>query len=297
MPVLSNAARVRFRAQARTYFLGDEVDDPTVRLSSTSSGTAKSAPADHAVDVPDVGSSPGRLGDPSPSFELKVAVVDGTPIRSSGLNKQHDSKDAGVSKEKSYPINIIDSPKEVEDDLDIGPSASGKLAEFGGASPPKPWHQPRERTSVTVARQLVSGATVALAMIPEAVAFSFVARVSPPVALTAAWIMCFLTAALGGRPGMISGATGSMAVIMTSLVEDRGLGYLLYAVLLCGVFQLLLACVNIHKALQFVTLPVKLGFLNGLALIIAKSQLESFLIPGRKVGHLKILEFSVPEEG
>ena len=295
---------MRFRAQARAYFLGDEVDDPIVRLSSTST-SAKSVPAENAMamDVPDVGSSPGRLGDhsSSPSFELKVAgvpsfesVVDGTPISSGrGLH----SKESSASKEKSYlPNNIIkkpDSPKE-KDDFDIGPSVSTNLAEFGGMSPPKPLP---ERTSVLVARQLLSGVTVALAMIPEAVAFSFVARVSPPVALTAAWIMCFLTAALGGRPGMISGATGSMAVIMTSLVEDRGLGYLLYAVLLCGVFQLLLACVNIHKALRFVTLPVKLGFLNGLALIIAKSQLESFLIPGRKVGHLKIVEFSVPEEG
>ncbi len=86
-------------------------------------------------------------------------------------------------------------------------------------------------------RQIFSGATVALAMIPEAVAFSFVAKVPPPVALTAAWIMCFLTAMLGGRPGMISGATGATAVVMTKLVVDEGIQYLFWAVMWAGALQ------------------------------------------------------------
>ncbi|CAD7949416.1 unnamed protein product [Amoebophrya sp. A120] len=143
--------------------------------------------------------------------------------------------------------------------------------------------------------QFLSGITVALAMIPEAVAFSFVAKVEPPVALTAAWIMCFFTAVAGGRPGMISGATGSMAVIMTSIVTDEGVEYLFWAVMFCGLFQILLGFAGIHKALSLVTFPVKIGFLNGLALVIGKAQLESFLIPHgettEKTEHLEIVDF------
>ena len=86
---------------------------------------------------------------------------------------------------------------------------------------------------------LLSGLTVALALVPEAVAFAFVAGVDPMVGLYAAFIMGFCSAVLGGRPGMISGATGSMAVVMVSLVIEHDVQYLFAAVLLAGIFQIL----------------------------------------------------------
>ena len=83
---------------------------------------------------------------------------------------------------------------------------------------------------------VLSGITVALALVPEAVAFAFLAGVPPLVGLYAAFIMCLVTAVFGGRPGMISGATGAMGVVVVSLVADHGIGYLFPAVVLCGIF-------------------------------------------------------------
>lgn len=96
---------------------------------------------------------------------------------------------------------------------------------------------------------------------------------------------------------MISGATGSMAVIMTKVVVEHGIEYLFWAVILCGIIQILLGLVNVHLALEYVTFPVKLGFLNGLALVIAKSQLESYMIPPTKVTakteHFHVVDFNI----
>ncbi|CAD7975044.1 unnamed protein product [Amoebophrya sp. A25] len=181
-----------------------------------------------------------------------------------------------------------------------GPAAKAEEAtgvEPGGSGAPSTLGQKVMDFVIENQAQWLSGITVALAMIPEAVAFSFVAKVEPPVALTAAWIMCFLTATGGGRPGMISGATGSMAVIMTTIVVDHGIAYLFYAVMLCGIFQIVLGFCGIHKALSLVTFPVKVGFLNGLALVIGKSQLESFMIPPgditTKTEHFDVIDFTL----
>jgi len=127
--------------------------------------------------------------------------------------------------------------------------------------------------------QTLSGATVAMAMIPEAVAFALVAGVQPQVGLHAAWIMCVVCGLLGGRSGMISGATGSTAVVMGPVVASYGVGYLFYAVILSGIMEVCFGLLKIHNALKFVTLPVKLGFLNALAIVIFDAQKHSFLKP------------------
>ena len=123
---------------------------------------------------------------------------------------------------------------------------------------------------------LFSGLTVALAMVPEAIAFSFVAGVEPLVGLYAAFFMVLLTSIFGGRPGMISGATGALAVVMVALVAEHGVEYLFAAVILMGALQLLFGALRLGKFIRLVPHPVMLGFVNGLAIVILLSQLESF---------------------
>ncbi len=123
---------------------------------------------------------------------------------------------------------------------------------------------------------VLSGITVALALIPEAVAFAFVAGVPPLVGLYAAFIMCLLTSILGGRPGMISGATGAMAVVIVGLVSNHGIGYVFPAVVLCGLLQLVVGLLRLGKLIRIVPHPVMLGFVNGLAVVILLAQLGSF---------------------
>ncbi|MEM7754662.1 MAG: SulP family inorganic anion transporter, partial [Planctomycetota bacterium] len=123
---------------------------------------------------------------------------------------------------------------------------------------------------------VLSGITVALALIPEAVAFAFVAGVPPLVGLYAAFIMCLITSIFGGRPGMISGATGAMAVVIVGLVSNYGIGYLFPAVVLCGLIQVTVGLLRWGKLIRIVPHPVMLGFVNGLAVVILLAQLGSF---------------------
>lgn len=120
--------------------------------------------------------------------------------------------------------------------------------------------------------ELLSGLTVSLALVPEAVAFAFVAGVDPTAGLWAAFFVGFITSAIGGRPGMISGATGAMAVVMTSFVVLYGLEYLFAAVVLCGVIQIACGLFRLGKFIRLLPHPVMLGFVNGLAIVIGKSQ-------------------------
>lgn len=119
-----------------------------------------------------------------------------------------------------------------------------------------------------VKNDVLSGLTVALALVPEAVAFAFVAGVAPLVGLYAAFMMGIITAVIGGRPGMISGATGAMAVVMVALVAEHGIEYLFAAVLLAGVFQISAGLLRLGKFIRLVPHPVMLGFVNGLAIVI-----------------------------
>ena len=127
---------------------------------------------------------------------------------------------------------------------------------------------------------LLSGLTVALALVPEAVAFSFVAGVEPLVGLYAAFMVGLITACIGGRPGMISGATGALAVVMVSLVATHGVEYLFATVVLMGILQILAGVFKLGKFIRMVPHPVMLGFVNGLAIVIFLAQLSQFGVAG-----------------
>lgn len=148
-----------------------------------------------------------------------------------------------------------------------------------------------------VKNDVLSGLTVALALVPEAIAFSFVAGVDPKVGLYAAFMMGLITAILGGRPGMISGATGAVAVIFaplvakivaagetaglsTDMIMESALGYLFAAVILMGMIQIVFGVLKLGKFIRLVPHPVMLGFVNGLAIIIFKAQFDQFTVGG-----------------
>lgn len=146
-------------------------------------------------------------------------------------------------------------------------------------------------------QDVLSGLTVSLALVPEAIAFSFVAGVDPKVGLYAAFMMGLITAVLGGRPGMISGSTGAVAVIFaplvakivasgnaagmsTEMIMESALGYLFAAVILMGMIQIVCGVLRLGKFIRLVPHPVMLGFVNGLAIIIFLAQLDQFKVGG-----------------
>ena len=135
-------------------------------------------------------------------------------------------------------------------------------------------------SAAQVKTELLSGLTVALALVPEAVAFAFVAGVHPLVGLYAAFIVGLITALIGGRPGMISGATGALAVVMVALVAVHGVEYLFATVVLMGLLQLAAGFFRLGKFIRLVPHPVMLGFVNGLAIVIFLAQLGHFQVPG-----------------
>src|SRR5690606_704098 len=131
---------------------------------------------------------------------------------------------------------------------------------------------------------VLSGLTVALALVPEAIAFAFVAGVPPLVGLYAAFFIGLITAAFGGRPGMISGATGALAVVMVALVQEgearggpgAGLEYLFATVILMGGLQILVGTLRLGRLIRLVPHPVMMGFVNGLAIVVFVAQLGMF---------------------
>lgn len=138
-------------------------------------------------------------------------------------------------------------------------------------------NQPSQTLTLTQVRiDILAGLTVALALVPEAVAFAFVAGVEPLVGLYAAFIVGLVTAIIGGRPGMISGATGALAVVMIALVAQHGVAYLFATVVLMGVLQLAAGVLRWGKFIRMVPHPVMIGFVNGLAIVIGVAQLEQF---------------------
>ena len=135
-------------------------------------------------------------------------------------------------------------------------------------------------TPAGIKTEVLSGLTVALALVPEAVAFAFVAGVHPLVGLYAAFMVGLITAVIGGRPGMISGATGALAVVMVALVADHGVEYLFATVVLMGIIQIFSGIFRLGKFIRLVPHPVMLGFVNGLAIVIFLAQLTQFQVPG-----------------
>ena len=142
------------------------------------------------------------------------------------------------------------------------------------------------KQTANVKNDILSGLTVALALVPEAVAFAFVAGVDPLVGLYAAFMVGLITSIFGGRPGMISGATGALAVVMVSLVkegnamgtadENLGLYYLFATVILMGIIQMMAGLFKLGKFVRLIPHPVMMGFVNGLAIVIFLSQLGMF---------------------
>jgi len=124
---------------------------------------------------------------------------------------------------------------------------------------------------------IMSGLVVALALIPEAIAFSIIAGVDPMVGLYAAFCIAVMLAFVGGRPGMVSGATGAMALLMVNMVAEHGLQYLLAATVLTGVLQILFGVFKMAKVMKFVPRSVMVGFVNALAIMIFLSQLDHFV--------------------
>jgi len=136
---------------------------------------------------------------------------------------------------------------------------------------------PKDGAIFTLLRiEILAGLTVALALVPEAIAFAFVAGVEPLSGLYAAFIVGIITALIGGRPGMISGATGALAVVMVALVADHGTQYLFATVVLMGLIQLIAGIFKLGKFIRMVPQPVMLGFVNGLAIVIGISQISQF---------------------
>lgn len=124
--------------------------------------------------------------------------------------------------------------------------------------------------------EVLSGLTVALALIPEAVAFAMIAGLSPLTGLYAAFMMGLITSVFGGRPGMISGATGAVAIVIADLVTSHGVEYIFAAVILAGIIQILAGVLRLGKLMRLVPHPVIFGFVNGLAIVIFMSQLDQF---------------------
>ncbi len=124
----------------------------------------------------------------------------------------------------------------------------------------------------------LSGLTVALALVPEAVAFALIAHVHPLVGLYAAFIIGIVTALIGGRPGMISGATGALAVVMVAIVVNHGIEYLFATVIVMGILQVIFGLLRLGKFIRLVPYPVFLGFINGLAMVIFLAQLDHFKV-------------------
>ncbi len=132
------------------------------------------------------------------------------------------------------------------------------------------------KQKVNYKTEVLSGITVALALVPEAVAFALIAGLSPLVGLYAAFMMGLVTSILGGRPGMISGATGAIAVVIVALAKTHGVEYVFATVILAGLIQMLAGFLKLGKLIRLVPHPVIFGFVNGLAIIIFMSQLDQF---------------------
>ena len=124
--------------------------------------------------------------------------------------------------------------------------------------------------------EILSGLTVAMALIPEAVAFALIAGLSPLTGLYAAFMMGLITSIFGGRPGMISGATGAVAVVLVVLAQTHGVEYIFATVVLAGLLQVSAGLLRLGKLMRLVPHPVIFGFVNGLAIIIFMSQLDQF---------------------
>lgn len=133
-------------------------------------------------------------------------------------------------------------------------------------------------TTINYKTEILSGLTVALALVPEAIAFSFLAGLSPLTGLYAAFVMGLVTSALGGRPGMISGATGAVAIVILALAKSHGPEYIFATIILAGLIQAAAGFLRLGKFIRLVPQSVMYGFVNGLAIVIFLAQLNEFKV-------------------
>lgn len=136
------------------------------------------------------------------------------------------------------------------------------------------------KQKVNIKSEVLSGLTVALALIPEAIAFALIAGLSPLTGLYAAFTIGLVTSIFGGRPGMISGATGAIAVVIVALAKTHGVEYIFATVVFAGVIQVVAGLLKLGKFIRLVPHPVMFGFVNGLAIVIFLSQLDQFKVTG-----------------
>jgi len=141
----------------------------------------------------------------------------------------------------------------------------------------------RSEWAPNVTRELLAGTVVALALIPEAIAFSIIAGVDPKVGLYASFCIAVITAFAGGRPAMISAATGAMALLMVGLVKDHGVGYLFAATILTGILQIAAGALQLGNLMRFVSRSVVTGFVNALAILIFLAQMPELIGQGTTV--------------
>ncbi|MBV6578688.1 SulP family inorganic anion transporter, partial [Acinetobacter baumannii] len=135
----------------------------------------------------------------------------------------------------------------------------------------------REQWFSNVRADILSGLVVGLALIPEAIAFSIIAGVDPQIGLYASFCIAVIISFVGGRPAMISAATGAMALVMTPLVKEHGLQYLFAATILTGVIQIIVGYLKLAKLMRFVSKSVVIGFVNALAILIFMAQLPELV--------------------
>eukprot|EP00435_Cladocopium_sp_Y103_P039903 s2046_g10.t1 len=165
---------------------------------------------------------------------------------------------------------------------------------------PSPWRSKLGNLRL----EFLCGLTVALALVPEAVAFALAAGLPPDVGLNSAWIISVVTALFGGRPAMICGATGSLAVLVPETVQqEHGKVLLFYAVILMGIIEIFLGLINVGTLVKLIPVPVMIGFCNGLALVIGLAQISNFKDPsylhgtetsGRRLGAFHAFRDGVP---
>ncbi|MBT8229154.1 MAG: SulP family inorganic anion transporter [Bacteroidia bacterium] len=136
------------------------------------------------------------------------------------------------------------------------------------------------RAKVDYKTEILSGLTVAMALVPEAIAFAIIAGLSPLTGLYAAFSIGLITSVFGGRPGMISGATGAVAVVIVALAKSHGVEYIFATVVLAGILQMAFGFMKLGKFIRLVPHPVMYGFVNGLAIVIFMSQLAQFKVQG-----------------
>lgn len=151
----------------------------------------------------------------------------------------------------------------------------------------------RSEWAPNITRELLAGTVVALALIPEAIAFSIIAGVDPKVGLYASFCIAMVTAFAGGRPAMISAATGAMALLMVTLVKDHGVGFLFAATILTGVFQIIASLLKLGDLMRFVSRSVVTGFVNALAILIFLAQMPELLGQGTTVYALTAIGLAI----